>query len=159
MLGGGALVAGLRWAARPRTCAPATRADALLGGGLPICLGQSTAQLATYGDRVRHADSADDRSFASGELRYTYLVRGDRGRLVGRGEGLVHGACVEVSPTYPLPVDSLAAFRRTALGGDWVRADAVETGITATTWRRADGLRLTTSPSGVFCALPALTSP
>lgn len=156
MLVGAVLVWGLWRSSRPRTCAQETRADALLGGGLPICLGQSPAQFAAHEARLRR--DGDDVHFPAGDLHFWYEVSG------GVDLGIVHpgrrvsAACMQVSRDYPTSVDTLAAFRRSLPASDWVRTDSVTPSVTVTTWRRADGLQQTVSSSGILCVRPALAA-
>jgi hypothetical protein len=151
MVLGGALVWSVWRSSHPRACAPEARADALLGGGLPICLGQSPAQFAQYGARVRRDDSTEDRFFTALDLRFWYGVSGGVNVLFGHVGRTVNAACVESSGSYPRSVDSMAAFRRSLSRGDWMRADSVHRGITVTTWWQAGGPQQTVSSSGVFC--------
>ena len=156
MLAGAVLVWGFWRSSRPRTCAQETRADALLGGGLPICLGQSPAQFAPHEARLR--PEGDDVHFPAGDLHFWYEVSGGVDLGIARPGRRVSAACVQVSRDYYTSVDSLAAFRRSLLKGEWVRIDSVTPSVTVTTWRRADGLQQTVSTSGIFCVRPALAA-
>ena len=153
MLVGAALVWLLWRSERPHTCAQEQRADALLGGGLPICLGQSPAQFAPHEARLRR--EGDDVHFPAGDLHFWYEVSGGVDLGIAHPGRRVSAGCVQVSRDYYTSVDSLAAFRRSLLKGDWVRMDSVTPSVTVTTWRRADGLQQTVSTSGIFCVRPA----
>ena len=150
---GGALAFALSRASRARPCETTSRADILLGGGLPVCFGRPASQLAQYGTRVTRAAAGEAWVFPAGELRYTYQV-GAAPRWRGADAAPVYAACVEIAPGHLWTPDSLAAFRRGLLGGQWVRTDSSAGDIRVTTWRREDGLRYSTSPAGIFCARP-----
>jgi hypothetical protein len=138
------------------SCAPDHALDKLFGGGLPVCLGGSYAQLEQYSDRALPDSVSSQPSFRVqiDDATYSYEPAGGIDLLVARPFAKLGRACRITPEATDAELVSLARHGMAVSGGSWqesaapndvrrwVRPDRLTVGI----WSRWSTVCISLSP-------------